>query len=261
MAVDGATLEQLRNPPINEVVCGVIFDPIPALDPLVMGMYWAKRQEEYPNKALVPPLADGPVIPMGATDLLPFRSWLISQDDATLLQIQPDRFYLNWRRREEGYPRFSDHNGRQSGILSKLLREFDLFAAFCRETLNVRPSPHRLDLAKVDWFVEGKHWRDGSDLVRLLPCLKGVSSLASTPKPELRIQFAEPRASGIMNVSITCGRQRQEENSLVILETRVSAAPEKDIGSVFARMNGELNSVFASLIPEEERNARFGTQP
>jgi hypothetical protein len=38
----------LERPPIVEVVCGVQFDPV-ELDPLVLGVYWDRRQSEFLN--------------------------------------------------------------------------------------------------------------------------------------------------------------------------------------------------------------------
>ena len=258
MAGDDLASENLQSPPINEVVCGFIFEPLPELDPVLIGAYWSTRRSDFPGKQIAPPVADPPMSFLGEMPM--FRTLLISEGKEFLLQIQPERFYLNWRRRDDEYPRFSDHPGRSVGILSKALVEFGRFQDFCGSHLGKKPTPARLELAKVDCLVEGSHWRDLEDLSRMLPWVRPLTSFAQNPELQLAVRFGEDRATGRLAVSIASGR-RQRENRIeriVSLESRLSAAVTTNPKDDFARLNAELNGVFASLIPKEERHARFG---
>ena len=152
---------QLDAPPIIEVVCGIFYAPIPAIDPVSVGALWERLRETYPTHAIHPAISDG----------LPFvvlpgrlRSWFVSRDDVYVVQIQADRFYVNWRKRADLYPRFSDREGKE-GVLARALREFDVFAEDCERRLGQRPRPATVELSKVDLLVQGEHWTDLADLV------------------------------------------------------------------------------------------------
>lgn len=260
MADDDVAVEHLVSPPINEVVCGFIFDPLKGLDPVLVGAYWSTRTEEFPEKHIGPPIADATAPFFG--DMLMVRTLLIDKAQVFLLQIQTDRFYLNWRRRNDEYPRFSDHPGQSIGILSKALAEFERFQIFCESHLGKRPLPSRLELAKVDCLVESKHWRNLEDLSTLLPFVKPLSGLAQGADPQLALHFAEDRPTGRLSVSFALAKRSGENGTqrVLNLESRMSAAMTTNPKDDFARLNVELNHVFASLIPREERDARFGGQ-
>jgi hypothetical protein len=258
MAGEDQSIERLESPPINEVVCGFIFEPIKDLDPVLVGAYWSTRREEFPGKDIGPPIADAAIPVFG--DKLMIRTLLIGKAQAFLLQIQSDRFYLNWRRLNDEYPRFSDHDGQSSGILSKACAEFERFQSFCESHLGKKPTPARVELAKVDCLVEGRHWRDLGDLAKMLPAVKPLTSLAQKPDAQLALYFAEDRTTGRLVVSLASAK-RPGQNGVerfLNLETRVWAAVTTNPRDDLARLNVELNRVFASLIPREERNARFG---
>src|SRR6185436_6912977 len=163
------THEKLLAPPVTEVICGLIFEPVPEIDPLVLGTYWEKKRQDFPRHQLHPPISDESSLVI--TGLPTIRTWLISEDDVFVVQIQNDRFYLNWRARGQEYPLFSDH-GNRIGILSRLNSEFSSFARFCKERLGRDVAPNRIELGKVNHFVQGEHWRDFPDLAELLPWLK-----------------------------------------------------------------------------------------
>jgi uncharacterized protein (TIGR04255 family) len=115
------TLEKLSSPPIVEVICGVFFSPLPNFDPVVAGTYWQQRRADFPGHSIHPAAGAPPGLVIGTP---PLRTWLISSNDGPfVIQVQADRFYLNWRRRGDAYPRFSTEHG----LLERTLREFALF--------------------------------------------------------------------------------------------------------------------------------------
>ena len=114
----------LDKPPIEEVVCGFVFAPQP-VDTMDFGVYWETRRDEFPTRQVHPAILEGgTLLQMGAP---PMRSWLISADDSRVLQLQNDRFFINWRKRNGKYPRFRDH-GDNKGIRSQATEEFGRFA-------------------------------------------------------------------------------------------------------------------------------------
>jgi uncharacterized protein (TIGR04255 family) len=93
------------DPPVSEVVCGMVISP---LEPFNTGMYgrlWGAYDQEFPLTVDAPPL----VQPGRAADALALRRvWFMSDNQRYLIQVQPDRFYFNWRRLEpdDTYPRY-----------------------------------------------------------------------------------------------------------------------------------------------------------
>jgi hypothetical protein len=189
-------LEHLDAPPIEEVVCGVLFPALPGLDTVAAGAYWHERVADFPKKEVQPPILapqTGNVIRLKRPTVQ--RAWLVSASEDFLIQIQEDRFYLNWRRRDAEYPRFGDHEGRQ-GVLSQMLKELERFEDFCARTLQAKPVPAQAHLAKIDHLVEGQHWKDLPDLVSTIPALGALTQFAQTSMPALALRFEETRDDG-----------------------------------------------------------------
>lgn len=146
-----STIDSLRTPPIVEVVCGFMFDEIPSLDAMLVGKFWSSKSDAYPRRELKPPVRES----SGFTVLEgvgPIRCWLISARDEWVVQVQPDRFYFNWRKRGDSYPRFGDHDGAR-GVLSQALEEFGAFTAFCEKETQEQCRLGRIELTKIDDVV------------------------------------------------------------------------------------------------------------
>jgi len=255
----GPPLERLQSPPINEVICGLIFPSISQLDPVFLGTYWEPQREEFPFRQLQPALTDQPSITLGGTP--PLRVWLISKDDVFVIQVQHDRFYLNWRARGGAYPRFSDRpEGR--GLLSLLLDKFAGFTEFCSRRVGDAPKPTQIELTKVDHLVQGRHWSDFQDLAKMIPWFGDFASFSKLQtNPSVAMRFAEPRENGTLAVSLESAAFVNPEGSIspiLKMETRLVAdLGGRDLRTAFSVANYELNKVFAKLIPETQRRMRF----
>ena len=111
-------LPDYQNPPIDEVAIGVQFPPLDNFHDAHAGLYWQKVRQNYP-KVENQPRIEGPIesedsgpskpisiqIPIGVSQN---RTWLISDNDEYLIQVQNTRFVQNWRRRGTTYPHFED---------------------------------------------------------------------------------------------------------------------------------------------------------
>jgi uncharacterized protein (TIGR04255 family) len=253
-------LEKLSNPPIVEVVCGIIFNPL-KIDPLVLAPYRAAKAGAFPKHQLQPaieePTAGAPPPFVLRAGVPPLRTWLFSADDAFVLQIQHDRFYLNWRRiADREYPRFSDRGSSKPGLLSRVLEEFREFSEFCEAIGAGRPVPTRIELAKVDHLVEGRHWKGVQELAAMLPWLSPLLGMARSEAPGLNVQFMEPRESGVLAISFESAYL--EATRLAKLESRVTKATAPDrVRQSFIDADLELNEVFERLIPKPQRDAKF----
>lgn len=87
---------------------GVKFKPIDGLTLGHFGLFWGALRDTFGSSEEAVPLRKltDPAIRKGG-GVLP-RLWLISNDEQYLIQLQPDVFYFNWRRREEkqAYPSY-----------------------------------------------------------------------------------------------------------------------------------------------------------
>lgn len=112
-------LPDFANPPLDEVVLGVQFEPIVGYLSVHSRGIWDLFSESYPTVQEKPSLDPqfetfGGFNTQGNVELqigvppVGCRLWFISADHSHLLQFQPNRFLINWRRRpnSETYPRF-----------------------------------------------------------------------------------------------------------------------------------------------------------
>lgn len=249
-------LPKLDDPPVVEVICGLCFAPLD-IDPVVAGAYWNERKTEFPRRQLHPAVerVSGFVI----NGVPRMRVWMLAEDESQLLQVQSDRFYLNWRRTGGGaaYPRFSGDNG----LCKRSLGEFERFSAFCKRTIDHQPVVDRIELGKVDHMLEGESWDGLADLAVLLPALAPMLRLSEGKDSAATLRFQDQVGTATLKVAIdstftmTPGRERVRG---LRIDTVVSMPLDgKPTEEVFIEANGIVNSVFATLIPEAQRNARF----
>lgn len=252
-------LGQLKEPPIVEVVCGISFRPIASLDPLSLGAFWKDRRAEYPRREfkapIVPPGPLGLEIDLGP-DRGPLRTWLISKDDVFILQVQHDRFYLNWRARQDDYPRFSDREGRK-GLLSLFLSQQEAFERFCEHELGTKLDIQGIELAKIDHLERDRHWKDARDLGVLMPMLSAALEFAEKD-PVVALRLSTPRDNGAVDIAIdTLFKVSKPNIPVVKLECRRSvrqALPSSGLEHAFKLANRELNDLFRALIPESQHH-------
>ncbi len=243
----------LREPPIVEVVCGFVFEPVAGLDAVATGLYWHGRRPEYPTKQLQPAVG-GPAIGFGVA---PMRTWLISKGGDHVLQVQQDRFYFNWKRVGDGeYPHFNTYGDRK-GVLDRCLEEFEGFASFCESELGRRPLTRSLELAKVDRLDHGKHWSDLADLGIALPAVAAVRGVTASAQPVIQVTMFEERGDREVHVSVSNAIMTETFTRAVQIETRVVARSFRDQRETFGSLNALANELFFKLVPESEA-ARFG---
>lgn len=239
----------LDRAPIDEVVFGAVWDRAEGPDSVDAGQYFAKRSERFARHELHEPIGNDPSSFFGPA---PSRVWLVSSDDAWLVQLQPERFYANWRRRgASSYPGFS----RDGGVMGFALDELAKLQAYCARAKAAPLIPVSLDLSKVDLLVQGKHWSDAADAAVLLPVLSGVQGCMREPGVNVSLQWKEQLSeSESLVVSVTSARMKSLHGALVYrVDFKVSVALKEDEGRdirrCLLRMNGILNDAFSRVIP------------
>lgn len=244
-------LGHLPNAPIQEVVCGVLFEELLGLDPVRVGQLWSENRDRYARHEMHPPIRDA-----AGFELLqgvgPIRSWLISPDEEYVLQVQSDRLYFNWRRRGGGYPRFEKHEW--PGVLDRLLEELAVVRSFCAKELGVSLTLHTVELAKISHIGF-----DGfDDLVTLVPCLGGLRAVAQSPFPEVSVVLKEE--SGGVNLRTSLSTIVSSELLPALrcdILARQALAAEGDPREDLRKLNVVLNGTFERIVSKKALE-RFG---
>jgi uncharacterized protein (TIGR04255 family) len=248
-------LEHLEDAPIDEVACGVTFVSLAGLDPIMVGSYWRERADEYPGHQLRTPIRNAAALMEVVGEVPPLRTMLISKDEQFVIQVQADRFYLNWRRRGGAYPRFNKREGK-AGVLQRAMDEYRAFGQFCARALGAAPVVTGIELAKIDVVREGVYWKDLTQVAEILPCLRDFIGFTASDKPSVLLRFTEPRAGGVVQINVALGESKSAR--VLTLETRRSRETNAEqVEAAFQEANQELNQVFAGLIPKEQRDKYF----
>jgi uncharacterized protein (TIGR04255 family) len=117
MPMSGSARVRFERPPVVEVVCGVLFDTRQPFRGTHIGLYTQLIRKDFPRIDEAPPVP--PVIEARGTPsemaqfgfgLLPplRRTWCVSEDGRSLIQVQEDRFIFNWKKAaaDDTYPTF-----------------------------------------------------------------------------------------------------------------------------------------------------------
>lgn len=131
-------LPDFTNPPVNEVVVGVQFGPVPAYRQIMAQDVWTLFKSHYPLveeqeslqptfETFGPPKAvSGPSLKI-LSGVTPLRYWFLTSVRDELIQFQPDRLMHNWRKvgdETNEYPRFESMISKFEAELSALEKYF-----------------------------------------------------------------------------------------------------------------------------------------
>lgn len=227
------TIQGFPHPPIIEAVCGVIFKPL-EMDLLDFGLYWSQRRKDYPHRELHPPIIGSGRFSMG---LGAMRLWMLSEQKDVIIQIQSDRFYVNWKRVDDRYPSYQDklpYGVR--GLRTIFEEEFNMFEDFCNSHAEVRPVVERVEITKID-------------LIQDEEAIRGLKPL----------QWEIERTGGALgqfNIQ-TSAEVEAESQSLLLrgsareahLETRILCAPLPTVMEGLDEANKRANDLFLEVWP------------
>lgn len=238
----------LSKAPIDEVVVGFILDHAVGPDAVDSGRYLATRSDLFVRHEIHEPIVAAP----GFFELPgPARVWLISADDAWLVQLQQDRFHANWRRRGDAlYPGFR----RPGGAMHFAIDEFARYQAFCETIRGTKPNAVSLELSKIDLLTMGKHWTDEADAAKLMPVLHGVFAMTSGVASAVALRWHEEIGDVNLAVALGSAQLKAPPHARAFrVEFRASMPVTGDPREHLERANGILNDAFDRLIPDPGR--------
>jgi uncharacterized protein (TIGR04255 family) len=244
----------LPNPPLAEVVCGVVFQPLAPLDILDLGRYQQERQQDFPFKTLQPPLADGFTFSVGEVPTH-LRLWMESPKRDLMLQLQNDRFYLNWRAGVGEYPGFD-------ALVAKAQSEFEGFRKYCGG-LGLVLNPVRVEVSKINMIHRGRHWNNDEELRCLIPQLVPIWHDGVDVDV---VQRASYRLGNNVELWMTLNslrlpqRQSVDVIRLEISTRKTKLAPDEEIHSGWLLLNKQTNEAFFQAVSPEHLDC-FSTPP
>lgn len=228
------SLPDYENPPLIEVVCGVIFTPIENILAPHFGLLWEKFKSDYPTCQEAPPLASviesfdklSPMsIPVG--DLLQFseilplpRIGFVHTTGSRVIQVQRDRFLHNWRRLRAGdeYPRY--------GNVIRMFREHLLyFDLFVKETELGTIVPLQYEMTYLNHIPLGHGWTRPGDIGKLFPDfawrLKAQRFLPEFENNTWQTTFVLPNQAGRLYVTIRQAMRPDDQQPILMFDLTI----------------------------------------
>jgi uncharacterized protein (TIGR04255 family) len=177
-------------PPVNEVVMGVQFSTPVLNDVTVLTEFWPLVREDFPRlekqPAIPPATEDFGVAQTAPSFQIQFgtegpspRYWLLSETGTELIQLQQDRFLINWRQLQptDEYPRYAH-------LRERFLREYGLLRTALGEA---RWQTVNVDLCEISYINHIPAEIDGStiQLSDVLTAVPPFSQEEATVLPQL----------------------------------------------------------------------------
>ena len=194
---DEIDLPDFRSPPVDEVALSLLFAPIPGFQIPHYGLYWNDIRADYPQSQVQPPVPNlteqaGTSIPrpirfdLSLVNSPEVRCWFLDEHGEYLIQLQHDRFVVNWRKAkgEEIYPRYP-------AMRARLEKEWRRFRDFLTGQGLEAPKVNQCEVLYVNNIEYGKGWNGYGELDRV------VATLAT---PKAKTQFLPAPERAIMQV-------------------------------------------------------------
>ena len=178
-------------PPVIEVACGVTFSFPEALKTAHIGAFWAKIKSDFPKIQDVQPLAvvtersgfsTATTVNFEMTELPPLRrAWFVSADDGSLVQLQDDRFLVNWRRVAGNDPfKYPSYEV----VIERFHTLWSQFQAFAAEVGLGQPTIRQLELVYVNAIASNEALPGGLENV-LVDHIRSTAGPRFLPHPEV----------------------------------------------------------------------------
>jgi uncharacterized protein (TIGR04255 family) len=180
MDSDLQNLLSFERPPIIETALGVQFAPIARFSAGHYGWFWKQYLDASWTKSQDGPrlinqfekfgeqaawrVPSPPVVFQGPAQ--PDRIMFVNDGDDRVIQIQDDRFYYNWRKRQGDYPSFAE-------TYPEFRRYLQTFEDFLQESGLEATLQNQWELTYFNSIPRGELWSSPSDWPAMLPGLFG----------------------------------------------------------------------------------------
>ena len=248
-----------ENPPIDEIVCGIRFDPIKQLQSGHFGILWQRFRSDFPrteDQNLVGPVSEED---LGTPDKMPLpRVWFLHRNENELIQVQRNRFLYNWRKIQPndeypGYEKVVENFEKHLSCFEEFIAEENLADLVLRE----------YELTYIDLIPKGHGWENPSDLAKVFPNLLSVTRQSVLLKDVRRINwqtiFGLPNNIGQLIVSIRNAQRVSDNQQLLQIEFKaLSSGSYKPIRGWFNTAHNAITQLFSSIVSNEIQEKFWG---
>ena len=250
---------RFKNPPINELVIGTYFDPqLLALRSEHIGQLWSRLRSEFPKVEQREPLSGGlggqGVIMTGGDEFFVMpRFWFVSKDKINLIQVQRNAFLLNWRRREQQYPHFTEH------LKPNFDRYFAIFEEFLQEDVGVTDLRiSHCELTYVDIIEPCDYWKGPQDTSNLIPSFAIPElGLGNDTTLAFNCSYGYAHAANMhLHVVVRIAESAKDPESLrLVLEFKalgpLGGVPKSDTETWFVEAHDAIVTLFLNMANKE----------
>ena len=230
-------LPKYKRPPVVEVAMSVQFEELTGFQPVHFGLFYEVVRERYPRTEYHPPLASvvelfgapgtrRSSLSVESENFPTGRCWYLSEDGLRLVQLQPDRFVLNWRKLDSDteYPSYE--------TLREMFRnELELFLGFVADRALGNFEPTQCELTYVNHVTSEQGWRGFRDLADILAPWSGRTLESYLPEVEdARLNWSyrfEENGSPIGRLHVQCNPaiRTRDRTLLLVLQLTARGAP------------------------------------
>lgn len=236
--------------PLAEVVCGVEFIA-PRFSSVHFGLYWQTIKERFSQTPLDQPPTSTSEISFLPTLLPPLRRvWFESQDKSSLIQLQANCFYYNWRQLET-----QDQHSCPQKIYEKFFEEWQNFQDWWSKTEKNELQIMRYELTYVYKIDSNFGWNNSNDYQKIFNFISGdLEDLFLNPSVfSLHLESKLKDELGILTINVNQSRNQQENNQpFIFLDLTANSIETKiDLKEWFDLANKYTVEKFLSLISKE----------
>ncbi|MQA23453.1 TIGR04255 family protein [Rugamonas rivuli] len=210
------------NPPVVEVVCGVMFASS-VVQAVHIGAFWDRIRSEFPTVEEAPPLSA--IVEEPSQSVAEFeswatlpparRAWLLNRDGSNLIQIQADRFLFNWKHTlgTKNYPSYQV-------VITEFERRLQSFMDFMRDIGGVSLIFRQFEMTYVN-HINKEYGLDQQEETSILVDHTRQSRTRFLPQPEnfnFSSSYLLPEGAGRLHVTAQSMNSPLDDTRLVRLD-------------------------------------------
>lgn len=242
--------------PVVELICGIQFDFINNIFPLVSNLYKIVKSD-YPTVEEKQPMAVtfdiasfGNVSKEQLKGAL-IRYWLVSKRGDMLIQLQNNRFFYNWRKNENElnvYPHFEE-------VYSNFKKFFDTFLDICVSN-EVKININQLELTYLDHINPHDFNIENGLLSEIYTFYKTDTIFKNTNR--FNITFSSPLevCGGHFNININSAIKKPTEELIIVMDSTIRGMLNqqvKDIDTWFKTAHDCIGEQFLKLTTQKAK--------
>ena len=160
------------------------------------------------------------------------RMWFIKKEENMLIQLQDDKFFLNWRRiqEEEAYPRYN-------AIINAFKTNFGIFQKFLEEEKLGLVNPVKCELTYINHIPKTEGWESLGDISEVFRDFTWSSNERFLPPPVGlggQASFSLPKDKGRLNVTLQQGARKIDKHPILVLQlTATGLGADKSMDAVW----------------------------